>query len=75
MKIETVLSHHEIAAVLSRTIKKLEAGKIPPSAANAISNQVGKYLGTKRLVMDYSKLSGKRAYLPELDAPEKPIKK
>jgi len=62
------LSMNETRGILTESILGLRSGDTTPSAANAISNAIGKYLSTVRLEMDYQRQSGRKGAIPLLDA-------
>ena len=61
------LSLRELQGVLSDAVRDLRAGDTTPASANAMSNAVGKILGTLRLKMDYDKAIGRVSSIPMLE--------
>jgi len=57
----------EMREVLSRTVRGLDSGQATPASANAISNAVGKMLGSVKLQMEYARYMGRRSVIPLLE--------
>ena len=65
--LDAQMSIDEIREVLTRTVRQLDVGDSTPASANAISNAVGKMLGTAKLQMEYARFMGRKSTIALLE--------
>jgi hypothetical protein len=63
-------SMSDIRAVLWESVLLLRTEEKSPATANAQANQIGKYLSTIRLEMDYNRQAGRKLVIPMLEPGE-----
>lgn len=66
MTTEGQFTLNDLRTLLSDTIRKVQAGELTPSIANAQANLSGKILSSYKLQLDYHKYIGRRPNLPFL---------
>jgi len=71
---DIISTMNDVRRILLEQLADLKAGKIQPTAANAMCNTTGKLFYSIKLEFEYARLTGQTPFIPfiQLESPQPP---